>query len=657
MANMGVNLFTSQMRISGIATGLDTDLIVSNLMKLERAPLDRLYQKRQLAQWKRDEYRNIINLLRGMKDKYFNIVKPETYMLSQSAYKKMSAVSTNSSVVTAVASAGAIPGSYKVEVIRAATAAKAESTATVTARLKSSEGISRDDILNAGGRNITVVLDGVSKEITMGNYTAETTIEEVALDLQGKIDSAFGGGKVVVNWVEEAGKFKLAFDTTGGASRITLLSGSSDDGLVYLHISPGSSNRLDTSLTLAELSSRFTNPLAFDENENLVFSINGKEFVFSKNVTLSSMMNAINNDKDANVIITYNEITDKFEITAKQLGSGENIKIGQAGGNFFGDGDGDGAGNGASGVSTVSPITRYGEDAEVKINGQSIVRSSNTFTVNGITYTVKEASSTVQTIQVSVDVDGVYEIIKGFVEEYNSMIDDINKKLNEKYDRNYLPLTEEQKEAMSEKEIELWEAKAKTGLLRNDSLLENIVFSMRKALYDKVEGVNINLAGIGITTGPYEERGKLKIDETKLKEAIASNPDAVMELFAKKSETHPSYSRTMTAGERAARYRESGLAQRLLDIIEDNISTMRNSQGKKGFLLEKAGMEGDTSEFSNMIYEEIRTYEYEIDSLYNRLIQKENEYFAKFAAMERIIGQMNAQSNWLSMQFMQFSRY
>jgi flagellar hook-associated protein 2 len=653
MTNMGINLFTSQMRISGIATGLDTDYIVSNLMKVERIPLDRLHQKRQLAQWKRDEYRNIINLLRGMKDKYFNVVKPETYMLSQSAYKKMSAASTNDSIVTAVASAGAVPGSYQVEVVRVAAAAKAESTAVVTAQLKSNEGISADDILNAGGKNIRVILDGVSKEITMDNYTSETTIQEIALDLQDKIDSAFGSGKVIVNYVEEAGEFKLAFDTTGGASKISLLSGSSNDGLEYLNISSGSSNRLNTSLTLAELSSVFANQLTFDENENLVFSINGKEFIFSKNVTLSSMMNTINNDNDANVIITYNEISDKFEITAKQLGPGENIRISQEGGNFFGDG----AENGASGINTILPITEYGSDVEVKINGQTIVRSSNTFTVNGITYTVKEMSGTVQTIQVSTNVDEVYNNIKSFVDEYNSLIDTIYGKLYEKYDRDYPPLTEALKESMSEKEIELWESKAKTGLLRNDSILENIVFSMRKALYDKIEGVNINLSSIGITTGSYEERGKLKIDEAKLKEAILNNPDEVMELFAKKSETHPSYLRTMSAGERAARYSESGLAQRLFDIIEDNISTIRDSRGKKGALLEKAGIEGDASEFSNIIFNEIVAYNYKIDSLYDKLVKKENDYFAKFAAMERIIGQMNAQSSWLSMQFMQTSKY
>jgi flagellar hook-associated protein 2 len=209
---------------------------------------------------------------------------------------------------------------------------------------------------------------------------------------------------------------------------------------------------------------------------------------------------------------------------------------------------------------------------------------------------------------------------------------------------------------MSEKDIEKWEERAKTGLIRNDSILEKIVFSMRRGLFDKINGVDISLTNIGITTGSYYEKGKLKIDETKLKEAIMNNPDAVMNLFSKKSETHPSYSRTLNTEQRTVRYEESGLAQRIFDIIEDNITTIRDLNGKKGILLEKAGIEGDTSEFTNLIFNEIKMYDSKINSLYDKLVEKENGYFQKFAVMERIIGQMNAQSNWLTAQFSQFDR-
>ncbi len=647
MTSTGINLLTSQLRITGFATGLDTDQIVSDLMKVERMPLDKLYQQKQVAEWKMDEYRNITKLLMEVKGEYFNVLKPDTYMLSQSTYKKNKADSTDISVVTAQAGTNAIPGIYEIEVIKTATSAKIDSTTGVTAMLNSKEVISSDNIEKAGGKTINVVLDGISKQITMNSYAEDTTLYDVALDLQNKIDKAFGSGKIIVESIEEDGGSKLSFDTLGGASKITLLKGSSNDGLQYLNISEGSSNRLDVNLSLENLSSMFSNELIFDGNGNLVFSINGKEFTFAKTSSLINMMNTISNDSTAGVIFTYDEASDKFKISARQTGAGETISISQMSGNFFGDD----INAGASRISSTSPVVEYGSDAMVKINGELIIRSNNTFTINNISYTLNKESSSVQKINVTADVDAVYNNIKSFVEKYNNMIDVINAKLNEEYDRNYKPLTDEQKMDMSDKEIELWEKKAKTGLLRNDSILENIVFSMRKALFDKISGLDLNLTSIGITTGTYQEKGKLKINDAKLKEAISNNPDKVMELFAKKSETYPSYERTMTAEERSVRYNESGLAYRLFDIIEDNISTFRNSNGQKGILLEKAGIEGDTTEYTNLIQNEIRNYKLKIDSLYERLVTKENNYFIKFAEMEQIIAKMNAQSNWLTMQF------
>ena len=647
MTSTGINLLTSQLRITGFATGLDTDQIISDLMKVERLPLDKLYQQKQVAEWKMDEYRNITKLLMEVKGEYFNVLKPDTYMLSQSTYKKNKADSTDISVVTAQAGTNAIPGIYEIEIIQTATSAKIDSTTGVTAMLKSKEVISSDNIEKAGGKTINVVLDGISKQITMNSYAEDTTLYDVALDLQNKIDKAFGSGKIIVESIEEDGGSKLSFDTLGGASKITLLKGSSNDGLQYLNISEGSSNRLDVNLSLENLSSMFSNELIFDGNGNLVFSINGKEFTFAKTSSLINMMNTISNDSTAGVIFTYDEASDKFKISARQTGAGETISISQMSGNFFGDD----INAGASRISSTSPVVEYGSDAMVKINGELIIRSNNTFTINNISYTLNKESSSVQKINVTADVDAVYNNIKSFVEKYNNMIDVINAKLNEEYDRNYKPLTDEQKMDMSDKEIELWEKKAKTGLLRNDSILENIVFSMRKALFDKISGLDLNLTSIGITTGTYQEKGKLKINDAKLKEAISNNPDKVMELFAKKSETYPSYARTMTAEERSVRYNESGLAYRLFDIIEDNISTFRNSNGQKGILLEKAGIEGDTTEYTNLIQNEIRNYKLKIDSLYERLVTKENNYFIKFAEMEQIIAKMNAQSNWLTMQF------
>src|SRR5690606_7785305 len=112
----------------------------------------------------------------------------------------------------------------------------------------------------------------------------------------------------------------------------------------------------------------------------------------------------------------------------------------------------------------------------------------------------------------------------------------LNGKLNEPRYRDYPPLTDEQREALSDKEIERWEERAKSGLLRNDALLREVLLSLRQAFTNPVEGIPQgqlrHLSEIGITTTPnWRDGGKLMIDETKLRQAIEERPDEVMALF------------------------------------------------------------------------------------------------------------------------------
>jgi flagellar hook-associated protein 2 len=123
-----------------------------------------------------------------------------------------------------------------------------------------------------------------------------------------------------------------------------------------------------------------------------------------------------------------------------------------------------------------------------------------------------------------------------------------------------------------------------------------------------------------------------------------------MNLFVKESTSYSSYSRNLTSDQRKTRYGEEGLAFRLSDIIEDNISTFRDSSGRKGILLETAGITGDMSEFSNTIYDQIKDYNTKISDLSRLLSDKETKYYEKFARLERAISQMNSQSSWLSSQ-------
>jgi flagellar hook-associated protein 2 len=378
------------------------------------------------------------------------------------------------------------------------------------------------------------------------------------------------------------------------------------------------------------------------------FQINGVEFSFSSTATMRQVMNQVSTNDKAGVNFFYSSIEKRFIIQTKATGSStRNLTLDDVEGTFLQ----------YLGLTEENIIPDSGTDAKVYFqkvgSNESILWSSptNTFTIDGVTYTLKNTTPEGMapiTITVAQDVDRAYNAIKNFVDKYNELIDKINGKLNEERFRDYLPLTDAQKKEMSEKEIELWEQKAKSGLLRGDSILQNIVYSMRRALSDAVAGVGISLSSIGITTGSYSERGKLHIDEAKLKEALRNNPEQVMQLFIKKSSID--YSPNLDSTSRTQRYNESGLMYRIYDVLMDNIRTTRDQYGRKGVLLEKAGVVGDITEFQNMMDAELKRLDKRIDAVVEAMIRQENKYWAQFTALEKAIQKMNAQSMWLMQQ-------
>lgn len=208
---------------------------------------------------------------------------------------------------------------------------------------------------------------------------------------------------------------------------------------------------------------------------------------------------------------------------------------------------------------------------------------------------------------------------------------------------------------MSDKEVEIWEEKAQSGLLRRDSALENLLRNLRAVLYDSVEGMNITQIGIE-TSKNYRDQGKLILTNggSDLKKAIAEKPDQVTELFTRRSEVY--YSASLTLEERAQRYAQSGIGARFSDILNDNIRTTRDEAGRKGILLEKAGIEGDITEFQNFYDDRIKEVNKQIDRLNEMFAQKEQSYYRQFAAMEKALQQLYSQGDYLMSQLQNMSQ-
>lgn len=408
------------------------------------------------------------------------------------------------------------------------------------------------------------------------------------------------------------------------------------------------------------------------------FTVNGKAFSYdfdsttdngavigAKNKTLSDILKDISNK--ANVDITYSQLTRKFTITSKTSGADQIIvDTKDNSGSFLNTLFGESVISDSSGNLSTPGMKLQGKDAIVTItepNGTptTTYQSSNSFTLDGVTYTINEMPASDITFTLISDASSSFDKIKGFIDKYNEIIDKINSKLTEKKQYDYPPLTDEQKASMKDEDIKKWEDKAKEGLIRGDSTLENALYNMRKTFYDSVKvtfndpqmsSIGITLKDVGMSTSSdISQRGKIIIDEQKLKDALQNNGDKVADLFTKTSAAVPSFSRDLTSTERSQRYSEEGIFQRIKDILEDNLSTLRNSKGQKGTLLEKAGIKGDFTEYHNLLTDELDKKDKLIADLNKKLTDKENYYYLQYSKLEVAMQKMNAQQSWFSQQF------
>lgn len=518
------------MRISGLATGMDTDAMIKQMMDAEKFKLDKINQDKQLIEWRQEAYRDIIKDFNDFKNKYFDVLSDD-YILSPNAFSGFDITNSASEVATATAVAGAQSGTYTVTVNQLAESAQ------------------------------------ISKVVAGSGHASNSKLTDLDAN-------------------------------TNKVLSITLSYGDVSNKVITLDNSAGDK-------------------------------------------TISDLINEINKETSGEVIASFSELTGKFTMKTSKTGASESITVDAI--------DGD-----LSNALNINALdTDSGQDASIDIMppGEAvptnITKSINSFTIDGVSYSLSKTGTT--DITIADNVNEPLNKIKGFVEEYNKLIDKISDKIGEKKNYSYKPLTEEQKKDMTEDEINKWEIQAKKGIVRSDNTLKKMLSDLRGTFFDSVSGTSISFGKkeLGLdTSSDITERGKLKIvDENKLKEALRNNPQQVMDLFTKQSDTD--YSRTMSNVDRATRYAEEGILQRINDILNDNMGERRDTSGRKGYLLELAGMEDDITYFNNTLTKQIEEKNTLIYATQQKLINKENRYYAMFARLEQSMNQMNAQSNWL----------
>lgn len=618
-------------RITGIVSGLDTDSLVEDLIAAEQIKLNELEKEQTYLEWEQEAYRELINEISSFQNKYFNYTNSDTNMLSAATFNSNTVGFTNdslSSYLTVSAGSTAAQGNYTISNITVATSASTKSTGSVSNQVIG-ETITASTVdpivIDSSNNQFKLSFNGASKTITIaeGNYD---DLSELQAELQSQLDDAVGSGHITVGLSGDASSGQLIFDTDT-TNEMTLRAVSENDALATLGFSDANlSNRIDLKTNLADMADNFATALTVTgTNDDISFTINGETFTFTSATTSLKEIMDIVNDSDAGVEMSYDELNNKFTIESDDTGSAEKVDFSDVTGNLL------------ESLQFDTSQTYYGTDATLEYDdgsgSKTITRASNSFSFNGITIKLKEDYSGDIDFSIESSADELIETVNAFVEDYNALIADINSRLDEERDYDYEPLTDAQKDEMTEEQIENWEAKAKTGILANDSTLKNMLSKMRTALYDSVEGVGVSLYEIGITTSiEYEDQGKLVIDEEALEEAIEEDPDAIAELFTASRDD----------------YNSNGLSQRLNEIIDSNIRTTMNANGYRGILLEKAGLENNTTEYDNILTDQIEELADEIKEQEERMSDLEDKYYNQFSAMESAISQMDTIASYIS---------
>ena len=637
---------SNMLRITGLATGMDTDSMVKKMMAAENLRLDKMKQNRQYTQWRQDGLRDIIKDFRDLRQSYLLIDSPaDTNMIKTAAYSGSTITSDIPNALTARALPGAANGTSTVAIKQVASGAKV--SGTKLSGILSSEITDVNVTEFSGG---SLVING--KSISIGNLTGtegnlgeklDTIVSNINANinleptLNGKVEvekySPDGGNKYYL-------RFKQLTDT-----EVTVTSAKQNDGVTDIAELSSIQNK---SLNVAA-STRLSD-LGIENGKIIKITVpSGSTTITIDNTkTVQDLINSIYNAKVgtsgdtlySKVKVSFSDLTKSLSIETRDTGSNQTISM-----------DG-------SDLSTLNKLglgvaATSGTDAIVKItppgsaSATEIKKSTNSFIIDNVTYNINSGYKVTDTVNgdtvnltTKPDSQDAVKKIKAFVDKYNTLVQKISDKISEKKNYNYKPLTDDQKSEMKDDQIKSWEDKAKQGILKNDGDLQSILSSVRSAFMDGVKSAGISLSEIGIDTyGSLEaitKPGQLKIDETKLKDALETRGDQVMKIFT----ATPDSSITDTTEQ----YNNTGIFKRVENII--------NNAAVKfdGTLLKKAGYVGTASETTNTITKQLNDQDTAITEMNKKLATKQEKYYQMFAKLETAMNSMNAQQSWLAQQ-------
>ncbi|MBO4912066.1 MAG: flagellar filament capping protein FliD [Butyrivibrio sp.] len=376
--------------------------------------------------------------------------------------------------------------------------------------------------------------------------------------------------------------------------------------------------------------------LGVANNSELKFKIGGDaEDVLSVTVgendtiadVLKKLKEATSSKTGTSLEFNYDEGNGRFYVASKEMGAAASFEVVKE--------EGEGSTNNLAmeklGFVVKEQGTNYikGTSAKIILNGAEYFSNSNTFEVNGLTITVNEEAKGI-TLSTKQDTSGIYDNIKKMIKEYNNLMKEFATLYNADKAKKYKMLTDEQKDEMSDKEVEEWEKKIKDGLFSGDETIGNVKNALKEIMSKTFEVTakdgttsKIALATFGIATGSYfatdeNERDVLHIDGDKDDSASSGNPD----LLSAAISTDP-------------------------DMVQSFFTQLSNALSDKLFNL----MRGTEYSSAFTIYEDklmasqYSAYNTKISDAQKALEAAQDKYYRKFATMETALSKINSNSS------------
>jgi flagellar hook-associated protein 2 len=561
-------------RITGMNSGLDTESLVTELVSAYRAKGDKYVKAQTKLTWKQDAWKTMSAKISSFRSSLDSVRYVSSYNM------KTTSVS-NSTKASVTASNSAVIGTQTLEVN-----ALAKSGYLTGGKLKTTDDTAATSSSTMQSLGMTA---GTSGEISLNGkqitISSDTTISDVISKLKDAgVNASFDATNQRIFVSSTAsGKdndFTLTGLDTNGAKALTALG---------LNVKPADNTDYEKYADMSddELADVLATYGDNDEDTDSVIANFAKQYQqadddVTKSALVDSFKGFIQTQNDPEV--TYND---------------DAVRI-------------------------------YGQDASIKLNGAVFTSTTNAFSINGLTINALALTDPGETLSLttSTDAQGIYDKIKDFLSDYNTLINSMTSAYNAESSSDYEPLTDDEKDSMSDTEIEKWEEKGKSGILRRDDTLSSLMSVMTTAMAKSytIDGKTYALSTFGIKTlgitayttntqNAYHIDGDEDDENTssntdKLLAAINSDPDGVAQFF-----------------------------QKLTSSLYDSLTSKMSSTSLRSY-----GSFYNDKEMAT----EYSTYTKTISNWETKVSDLEETYYKKFAAMESALATLQSSSSALS---------